>query len=108
MLRFTHLVTVTAVHHVTGLARALALDELHAWTPETVRQRFHYRTPGLYVLVVRTYRLPQPVGTAERPEYAGCKSWVELDTPVPTDGAEPVMGEGAFAEYVRWVERILS
>ena len=36
----------------------------------------------------------------ERPEYAGCKTWVELDTAVPTDGAAPVLSDEAFAEVM--------
>jgi hypothetical protein len=89
-IRFTHLVRVADVRLVTDLDAALALDPLHAWTPEVVRQRFHYRTPGLFVFAVRVFRLAEPAVRAERPEYAGCKTWVELDSPVPTDGATPV------------------
>src|SRR5438270_9035019 len=76
-LRFTHLAAAAAVHHVSDPDRALALDPLHGWTADTVRQRFHYRTPGLYVLTVRVSRLVQPLEAVERPEYAGCKTWVE-------------------------------
>jgi hypothetical protein len=84
-IRFTHFVRVTDVKHVTDLDAALALDPLHAWTPDVVRQRFHYRTPGLYVLTVRSLALPEPAVRVERPEYAGCKTWVELDQPVTTE-----------------------
>jgi hypothetical protein len=90
-VRFAHLVRVTGVKHVTDLDAALALDPLHAWTPDVVRQRFHYRTPGLFVFDVRVFRLRQPAVRVERPEYAGCKTWVELDEPVATDGATPVL-----------------
>ena len=89
-VRFTHFVRVGTVSHVTDLDQILALDALHGWTADTVRQRFHYRTPGLYVLPVTAFRLPHPVDVVERPEYAGCKTWVELDAPIPTGGAEPV------------------
>jgi hypothetical protein len=37
------------------------LDELHIWTEETVRKRFEYRRPGLWVLSVRVYRRPSPL-----------------------------------------------
>src|SRR5262245_51491390 len=42
-LRFTHYAAASAVAHVTDLDKALALDALHGWTADTVRQRFHYR-----------------------------------------------------------------
>jgi hypothetical protein len=89
-IRFTHFARVTGVEHVTDLGAALALDPLHAWTPEVIRKRFEYRTPGLFVLTVRVYRLAEPAVRPERPEYAGCKTWVTLDEPVATDGVKPV------------------
>jgi hypothetical protein len=107
-LRFTHLAAVSSVSHVTDLEKALALDSLHGWTADTVRQRFAYRTPGLFVLPVRVYRLTAPAEVVERPEYAGCKTWVELDTPVNTDGATPVLSDEAFAEYSRRVATALG
>lgn len=90
VVRFAHFVRVESVSHVTNLEDALALDSRHAWTPDVVKQRFHYRSPGLFVLDVRVFALPAPVEVVERPEYAGCKTWVPLTEPVPTDGAAEV------------------
>jgi hypothetical protein len=89
-IRFTHLVSVESIERLTDLEAALALDSRHAWTTEVVRQRFHYRAPGLSALGVRVFRLAQPVEVVERPEFAGCKTWVHLDTPVDTSQAIPV------------------
>ena len=44
----------------------------------------------IFVLTVRTFRLAEVAVRVERPEYAGCKTWVELDEPVSTGGAVPV------------------
>jgi hypothetical protein len=92
LIRFSHFVRVESVQHITDLAAALALDARHAWTPDVVRKRFEYRSPGLYVHHVRVFRLAEPVERPERPEYAGCKTWVELDEPVDTTGAIHVLG----------------
>jgi hypothetical protein len=89
-VRFTHFVRVASVSHITNLDAALALDSQHAWTPDVVKQRFNYRTPGLFVLNVRVFRLAHPVDVGERQEYAGCKTWVTLDTPIDPTGAEEV------------------
>ena len=104
-IRLTHLVRVVEVRHITDLDAALALDGLHAWTPEVVKQRFHYRMPGLFALAVRVFRLPEPVERVERPEYAGCKTWVELDEPAGTDGAEPVLSDEQFADHLARIDR---
>ncbi|VTT97421.1 Marine sediment metagenome DNA, contig: S01H1_L03602 (Fragment) OS=marine sediment metagenome GN=S01H1_10638 PE=4 SV=1: DUF1802 [Gemmataceae bacterium] len=95
-IRFTHLVRVTKVQRVTNLDDALALDRFHVWTPDVVKQRFHYRTPGLFALTVRVFALAEPHERPERPEYAGCKTWVELDAGVPTAGATPVLTDDEF------------
>lgn len=106
-LRFQHVVRVQRVWHITDLATALALDPLHAWTPEVVTQRFTYRTPGLYVLAVRVFQLPQAVERSERPDYAGCKTWVPLDSGVETAGATPVLSEDAFAQFTHTLEQLI-
>ncbi|HEX4614059.1 MAG TPA: DUF1802 family protein [Urbifossiella sp.] len=107
-LRFTHLAEVAGVRKVTDLETALALDGLHGWTADTVRQRFHYRTPGLFVLTVRVSTLPAVVDVPDRTEYAGCKTWVELEDDVPMTGAVPVLSDEAFATYVKAVNAILN
>lgn len=107
-LWFTHVAEVTAVRKLTDLTHALALDSGHIWTPDTVRQRFHYRTPGLFVMTVRVSTLPAPVEVPDRAGYAGCKTWVELTDDVPTAGATPVMTDDAFASYAVAVEAALS
>jgi hypothetical protein len=105
---FTHLVRVATVHYATELAKVLELNPWHAWTPDVIRQRFHYRTPGLFVLTVRAFRLPELVPRYERPEYAGCKTWVKLDSPVATEGAIPVLTDEEFVERTRLIERVLG
>ena len=89
-IRFTHFARVTQVRRIDDHNEALALDSLHVWTPEVVRKRFEYRDPGLFVLDVKVFRLKSPAVRPERQEYAGCKTWVTLDTPVSTDDATPV------------------
>ena len=103
ILRFSHFVEVRDCRHIADLDRALALDSLHGWTSASVRQRFQYRTPGLFALTVRTYCLPSPVEAPDRPEYAGCKSWVPLNEAVPIAGAGPALTDEAFEQYRREV-----
>lgn len=97
-IRFEHFAIVSAVWHLESIDRALSLDGFHGWTADEVAKRFHYRAPGLYAFAVRVHRLKAAVEVAEKPEYAGCKTWVNLDAPIETAGAEPVLDDAAFAQ----------
>jgi hypothetical protein len=99
-IRLAHFVRVESVARLTDLETALALDPLHGWTPDVVKQRFHYRTPGLFVLAVRALQLAHPVEIIERPEYAGCKTWVPLDTAIDPAGAVPVLADEPFVTFM--------
>jgi hypothetical protein len=107
-LRFTHFVTVSGVYYVKQLFGALLLDDLHIWSEATVRQRFEYRSPGLFVLPARVYRVATPIVLPERPEYAGCRTWVDLERELPTEGATPVLDDAAFTALVETLDRRLT
>jgi hypothetical protein len=104
-LHFTAFVEITEVFFVDKLDVALALDDLHVWSPETITQRFQYRTPGLYVLPVRVWTTPRQE-VPEHPASAGSKTWVELDRPL-SDVGEPVLGDAEHRTKVNAIrERI--
>lgn len=89
------LVVVEWVRRVERLESLEALSERHAWTDATVRSRFEYRAPGLWVLGVRTYRRPEPWRLEVKPTYAGCKTWVPLGRSLPTADLVPVLSDEA-------------
>jgi len=60
------------------------------------------------VLMARVFRLPASESRPERPEYAGCKTWVTLDSPISTEGAAPVLTDEEFAERARQLKGILQ
>ena len=108
VLRLTHFCEISGVYHVEKLFGALLLERLHIWSQETVRARFEYRTPGLYVLPVRVYRAAEVHELPLRPEYDGCKTWVELDRELPTDGATPVLDDRTYADVLESLDRLLN
>ena len=57
-----------------------AIEDLHIWTAESVRaDRLDFRPKHkLAVLVVSVIPLSEPARIVRAPEYAGCKSWVDL------------------------------
>jgi hypothetical protein len=94
---FDYYATVEEAFELGELSRLQRLDGLHIFDWSAVESRFHYRRPGLHVLALRVFRLPQTVRVPNIPRYDGCVSWVELDAELSTQGATPVLAEPEFA-----------
>jgi hypothetical protein len=85
---------VTDIIRVASRAQMDALDDEHVWAAPLIDMRFNYRPANpLYLLLVRAYRLHQPLLIENTPAYAGCKSWVPLEQPVAMGDALPVMDD---------------
>lgn len=90
-----YLAAVRLIGRVEQMEGLEPLDRLHVWTRETVEKRFHYRSPGLWVLGLQIYKLPSATRLAITPEFLGCKSWIPLGQGIATCGLVPVLPEFA-------------
>lgn len=96
--------TVEASWRVEDLAALERLAGLQPFSPETLKARFEYRgKPYLHVILVRAHGLPEPRVVPNTAAYEGCVSWVQLESPVVTAHAKPVLDEDAFADLRREV-----
>lgn len=99
------------VESVIRFEHELDLERVHGFhllAEDTLRSRFHYRRPGLMGLLLRVYRRPSPWMVPDRPEYAGCHSWVDLRRPLETDGLTPLQSDEEFAEYKSRLQQALG
>jgi hypothetical protein len=108
VLRLSHFAEVKAIYRVEKLFGALLLEDLHCWSEETVRQRFAYRTPGLYFLAVRVFAISPPYKLPETAEYTGCRTWVDLGGDLPTDVGRPVLSDDQFDDVLLSLSRRLN
>lgn len=94
---------------VTSEAALRRLDGLHVWNHRFVEHRLQWKPDNpAWVVVLRTYRLPQVVTVPERPWYRGCRSWVKLEEPLPTAQAAPVLSDAEFAQKLAAVKHALA
>ena len=92
---------VVGVIQVTSEEALKRIRDYHVWSDEAVRKRFHFGSEkGIFAIVVRVFRLPKPHPIRVKPEYGGCKSWVQLDQALATGGAEAVLTDADF--YPKW------
>ena len=74
---------VTDIVQVKSRWQTECADEEHIWATPLIDMRFSYRPQNpLYLVLVRAYRLHDPLTIANTPAYAGCKSWVPLEQEV--------------------------
>lgn len=85
------------------------LSAFHIYNQDFQTQRLKWQPEQpLLIAVIRAFRLPEPVVMPVVDRYAGCKSWVELDVPVPLAGATPVLDDAAFQQRLRGLVPLLG
>jgi hypothetical protein len=79
------------------------LDELHIWTEDYAEERLKWkRTKPLHVLILRVYKLENPLEIPMRESYGGCKSWHGLDDVTPVR-MTPVLDDQEFEQQANAV-----
>ena len=97
------------IFHLNHEADLNLIDSFHVWSSEAIKERFHFgKNKGLYVLAVKVFQLPKPHQVPYLAEYGGCKSWVELATPLSTEGAKAVLSEFQFSNAWKKVQQTFS
>jgi len=82
---------------VTDWEAAKRLIPFTVYSDEAVEKKFNYGDwQGFYVILAKVYQLPVPMDLPVKPSYAGCKSWVPLETSMFTAGAMSVIPDGAW------------
>ncbi len=84
---------VWKVDHLESL-RQLEGQHILSWS--AVEARFRYRRPGVHVLALRVFQLPETIRHPNHKRYDGCVSWVELEEALPTASARPVLSGEDF------------
>ena len=97
-------VRIEAAAHVTDVVRVDDRNKLrklspqHIWSAQFINGRFDWEPyKPIFALIVRAFALPRPHLIPLRREYGGCRSWVEMDGPVSTEGAVSVLPDAHFA-----------
>lgn len=85
------------------------LGQLHIWTDEFAEERLKWKRKNpLHVLLLRAYKLEKPIRIPIREEYIGCKSWIRVDTELPSVHKIAVLDDDAFARQQEAVHSALG
>ena len=85
------------------------LEPHHIWTTAYAQSKLHWKPMlPMSVLLLRIYKLEQPVTVPYLPEYGGCTSWVEVLSDVNLGRMEPVLNDAEFQRRCDDIKRSLG
>lgn len=96
------------VREVNDMDVIKRLQKFHVWNESYVKARMDYNpTKPMSVILVRVFKLDNPIQIRTQPEWAGCKSWVPVDVDDPLS-ASPIQSDPEFGNVAREFREVLS
>ena len=100
-ITFSHWAKAEEVLELSDQEKVDDLEAHYIWTTAYAQSRLHWKPMlPLSVLLLRVYKLEQPVTVPYLPEYGGCTSWVEVLSDVSLGRIEPVLEDSEFQRRV--------
>jgi hypothetical protein len=90
-------------------AEVRALEPSHIWTADFIAERLKWRSrQPLHILLLRAYRLPQAVELGRSPSHGGCRSWIDLDTPISAQRSSPALSTPDYQAQLQNIENAVQ
>lgn len=100
---------ITDILPVSDESIVNALLPYHIWNESFISDRLKWKPrQPLYILLLRTYKLPQQQEIPYRQEYGGCKSWIDLAQPIGLQKAKPVLSDYVYTQLVEEIRHIVG
>ena len=101
--------SITDIFPVTQESIVNALLPFQIWNEYFISDRLKWKPrQPLYILLLRTYKLPQVLEIPYRTEYGGCKSWINLAAAIDLHPSEPVLSNSAYTQLVAEIRSIVN
>ncbi len=98
---------VVHVREINDRSVLKKLEKYHVWNESYVNARLNYNpSKPMSAILLRVYKLDNPVQVDVMPEWAGCKSWIPLD--IQAAGGRPAIDDAAFSRISSEVMEVLS
>jgi len=100
-ITFSHWAKAEEVLEISEQEQVDNLEPHYIWTAAYAQSKLHWKPMlPLSVLLLRVYKLEQPVTVTYLPEYGGCTSWVEVLSDVNLGKMKPVLDDGDFQRRI--------
>ena len=100
-ITFSHWARAEEIIEVEAQEKVEDLAPYHIWTDEYAQSRLRWKPMlPLSILLLRVYRMEQPVTVPYIKEYGGCTSWVDIIPRIDLGRLEPVLDDAEFRRQV--------
>jgi len=104
--KLTSYAEVIDIKDMTDRAAIKMLAKYHIWNENYVNARMDYNPKKpMSVILLRVFKLDEPILVNTKPEWAGCKSWIPVDMDA---SGKPVMNDTQFNKIAAEVKGVLS
>ena len=101
--------SITDIFPVTQESIVSALLPFHIWNEYFISDRLKWKPrQPLYILLLRTYKLPQVQEIPYDAEYSGCKSWIDLVEAIDLHLSQPVLSNSAYSQLVAEIRSVVN
>ena len=108
-INFSHYARVEELIEISDQDKVDDLSSHYIWTKAYAQSRFHWKPMlPLAVILLRVYRMEQPIAVPFLPEYKGCTSWVDILANVPLGQLQPVLSDEEFHRRVNEIKGSLG
>ena len=106
--KITSYAQVSEVKEVDDRSILQRLGKYHIWNDLYINTRMDYNPKRpMSVVLLRVYKMTNPIELDLRPEWSGCKSWVPIEFPA-INNQEPVLDNFKFAQITDELKEILN
>ncbi|BAY18883.1 hypothetical protein NIES21_47370 [Anabaenopsis circularis NIES-21] len=100
---------ITDILPISEESTVNALLPFHIWNEHFICDRLKWKPrQPLYIILLRTYKIPKVKEIPYLPQYGGCKSWIDLAQLINIEGATPVLSDSHYSAIVKEIRTIVG
>ena len=108
-VRIGSLAHITQVLTVKQPEQLSLLQPYHIWNEQMAIDRLKWKSnQPLSILLLRVYRLWQPLVIPYHQSYGGCKSWLDLLEPIALERLEPVLDDDTYSQQTKQIVNLIN
>jgi len=109
MVRISSWAEITDIFPIIDESVLVDLLPFHIWNENFISDRFKWKpSQPLFILTLRTYKLPQDQEIPHIHRYGGCKSWINLAQSINLIGATPVLSDADYNHLVAEIRNTIG